>query len=82
VDATLTTKGRITIPKAIRNHLCVKPGDRLKFFVHPNGSVVILPTVPASRLRGIVPGLGQPVTIEEMDEAILAGAAEEFLRDA
>lgn len=49
-----TIKGQATIPKAIREHLGLKLGDRVKFFVHPDGSVVLLPKLPASALRGIV----------------------------
>ncbi|MFI4997291.1 MAG: AbrB/MazE/SpoVT family DNA-binding domain-containing protein, partial [Hyphomicrobiales bacterium] len=39
MDAAITSKGQATIPKAIREHLRLKPGDRIKFFLHPNGSV-------------------------------------------
>ena len=54
MESAITVKGQATIPKAIREHLRLKPGDRVKFFVHPDGSVVLLPTLPASTLRGIV----------------------------
>jgi len=29
VDSAITTKGQATIPKAIREHLGLKPGDRV-----------------------------------------------------
>jgi antitoxin PrlF len=54
MESAITSKGQATIPKAIRDHLHLKPGDRVKFFVHPNGSVVILPKRPVATLRGIV----------------------------
>ena len=54
MESALTVKGQVTIPKAIRRHLRVKPRDRVRFFVHPDGSVVLLPKVPASALRGIL----------------------------
>jgi AbrB family looped-hinge helix DNA binding protein len=76
MESAITSKGQATIPKAIREHLRLKPGDRVKFFVHPDGSVVLLPKLPASALRGIVPPPKRPVTIEEMTEAAGAGAAE------
>ena len=76
MDSAITVKGQATIPKAIREHLRLKPGDRVKFFIHPDGTVVLLPTLPASSLRGMLKRRGQrPVTIEEMDEAITAGAS-------
>lgn len=76
MESTITSKGQATIPKAIREHLRLKPGDRVKFFVHPDGSVVILPKLPAAALRGIVKSRRQSVTVEEMREAAAAGATE------
>ena len=32
MDLAITAKGQATIPKAIRDHLGLKPGDRVKFF--------------------------------------------------
>lgn len=75
MDSAITSKGQATIPKAIREHLGLRPGDRVKFFVHPDGSVVLLPKLPAAALRGIVRSRRHPVTIEAMNEAIGAGAA-------
>jgi len=76
MEAALTIKGQATIPKPIREHLGLKPGDRVKFFVHPDGSVVLLPKRPASDLRGTVKGRRRPITIEEMNQAIAEGAAD------
>ena len=81
MDSAITIKGQATIPKAIREHLRLKPGDRVKFFIHPDGTVVMLPMLPASSLRGMLKRPGQrPVTIEEMDEAIAARASKRDLR--
>jgi AbrB family looped-hinge helix DNA binding protein len=74
MDSAITTKGQATIPKAIREHLGLKPGDRVKFFVHPNGSVVLLPKLPASALRGMLKSSRKGVTVEMMNEAIAEGA--------
>jgi antitoxin PrlF len=75
VESAITTKGQATIPKAIRDHLGLKSGDRVKFFLHPDGSVVLLPKRSASVLRGIVKPRRRRVSIEEMSEATAAGAA-------
>jgi antitoxin PrlF len=75
MESAITVKGQATIPKAIREHLGLKPGDRVKFFVHPDGSVVLLPKLPASALRGMVKRGRRPVTIEQMNEAVAEGAA-------
>ena len=77
MDSAITIKGQATIPKAIRDHLRLKPGDRVKFFVHPDGTVVLLPKLPAAALRGILKSKRtRPVTIPEMNEAVAAGATE------
>jgi antitoxin PrlF len=76
-QSALTSKGQATIPKAVREHLGVKPGDKIRFFIRGDGSVFILPVRPISSARGMFKRPGQrPVTIEEMDEAIAEGAAE------
>jgi antitoxin PrlF len=75
MDSAITSKGQATIPKAIRDHLRLKPGDRVKFFLHPDGSVVLLPKLPASALRGIVKPQRRRVTIEDMAEAVSAAAS-------
>ena len=54
MESAITVKGQATIPKPIREHLGLQPGDRVKFFVHPDGSVVLLPKISASAVRGIV----------------------------
>ena len=74
MDAAITAKGQITIPKSIRQHLRLKAGDRVKFFLHEDGSVALLPRRPVSDLRGIVGPRQTPVTIEEMTEAAASGS--------
>jgi antitoxin PrlF len=79
MESAITSKGQATIPKAVREHLKLRPGDRVKFFVHPDGSVVLLPRRPVSALRGMLKSRRKrPVAVEEMNEAIASGAAGEF----
>jgi len=40
---TLTSKGQTVIPKTIRDHLGLQPGDALDFVVQDNGDVMIRP---------------------------------------
>jgi hypothetical protein len=56
--------------------LKLKPGDKIRFFYHPDGSVAILPVLPVTALRGLVKPPSRSVTLEEMDDAIAKGAAE------
>jgi antitoxin PrlF len=80
MESAITSKGQATIPKAIRDYLRLKPGDRLKFFMHPDGTVVLLPKLPVTAVRGIVPHRGKSVSLEGMEEAIAAGATERTRR--
>lgn len=40
-EATVTSKGQITVPSALRQALGVTPGDRLRFVRTKDGSVLI-----------------------------------------
>ena len=40
-DATLTSKGQTTIPKAIRDSLGIKAGDRMTFTLMLDGRVIM-----------------------------------------
>ena len=73
MESALSIKGQATIPKLIREHLQLRPGDRIKFFLHPDGTVVILPKIPTSRLKGIVRS-HRRVSLEDLDAAIAEGA--------
>lgn len=76
MESAITVKGQATIPRAVREHLGLRPGDRVKFFMHPDGTVVLLPKLPAPALRGIVKSRRRrPVTTEEMNDAAREGAA-------
>lgn len=76
MESAITVKGQATIPKEIRQHLGLKPGDRLKFFVHPDGTVVLLPKLPARSLRGMLrTERRRSVTIAKMTEAVAEGAS-------
>jgi AbrB family looped-hinge helix DNA binding protein len=79
MEAKLSSKGQATIPKAVRERLQITPGDRFKFFFHPDG-VIILPRISTKRLKGSVPKLARSVTPEEVDQAIANGAQQRFRR--
>ena len=68
----LSSKGQTVIPKPIREHLGVGPGDEVDFIVRDDGEVVIRPaTIDVRELFGLLDRPGQkPVSIEEMKEAI------------
>lgn len=77
--ATLTSKGQTTIPKEIRDRLKLKPGDRLDFTFQADGSVRL--TARNLRIKDLYGILApsprkRPMTIEEMNEAIIDAAVE------
>lgn len=75
--AKMTSKGQTTIPREIRELLCLQPGDRIDFVVE-NGRVYLAPSnVDVRRLSGLLHKEGRkPVSLTEMEEAIVAGACE------
>jgi antitoxin PrlF len=75
--ATLTSKGRITIPKEIRDRLRLQTGHRLEFEIDKNGRVSLIPRNKDIRsLKGIMRSKRKaPVSVEEMNQAIAEGFA-------
>ncbi|MEE8271030.1 MAG: AbrB/MazE/SpoVT family DNA-binding domain-containing protein [Alphaproteobacteria bacterium] len=74
-SAKVTSKGQITLPKAIRDALGVGTGDRVEFLVEPDGTVtVVSATIDLADLKGCLPRPERPVSLEEMEAAIAAGA--------
>lgn len=76
--STLTSKGQVTIPKAIREAMGVRPGDRVRFTQREDGTVVVEPeTVDVRSLYGRFKRFAtRPVSVEEMNEAIVESAAD------
>lgn len=74
IESSITSKGQMTLPKKVREALSIEPGDRVRYVIEGE-RVRILPVRPISRLYGILPYQGPPVTLEDMDHAIAAGAS-------
>jgi AbrB family looped-hinge helix DNA binding protein len=78
--STLTSKGQVTIPKEVRDRMGLTEGDRLEFVFDEQGRLIVRPetTDPLGRLPGLLKHLApaQPVSIEEMREAVLRRARE------
>jgi AbrB family looped-hinge helix DNA binding protein len=53
-DATITSKGQVTIPKEIRERLDLDEGTKVEFVLDEDGSVTVRPKEPAmERLRDV-----------------------------
>lgn len=71
MQATITSKGQVTLPKPIRDRLHLKRGDRIDFVLEDDGCLRIAPvTASVTRLKGMLPKPDAPVTLEAMDAAI------------
>lgn len=69
--ATLTTKGQITIPVAVREALGVAAGDRVEFVEIASGRYeVIASTRSITALKGMFGKPARSVSIEEMNRVI------------
>ena len=76
-ESTVTSKGQTTLPKDVRKALRLQPGDKLRYILL-DGEVRILRARPVLDLAGALKRPGQErVTLDEMDEAIAAGAADQ-----
>jgi antitoxin PrlF len=75
MNATVTSKGQVTIPVEARKELRIRPGTKLEFVIKDNGRLEIIPLVGSVRsLKGAVPKPYKTLTVKEMDEAIADGA--------
>ena len=76
--ATLTSKGQVTIPVAVRNATGLAPGSRMDFVVVDDETIIVHTRVPAlADLFGSLGSSGVKVDLDDMDEAIgqaMAGA--------
>jgi len=70
--STLTSKGQITLPKRIREHLRVQVGDVVDFVIGADGEVRVMSgDVDVAQLRGLLRRPGRTaVSLDQMDAAI------------
>jgi AbrB family looped-hinge helix DNA binding protein len=71
-SATLTSKGRVTIPAIVRSKLGPGTGDRIEFIM--NGTSGQYEVVPATKsveaLKGLIAKPSRPVSVDDMNAAI------------
>jgi AbrB family looped-hinge helix DNA binding protein len=76
ITATITTKGQITIPVAVREALGVTPGDKVQFVeIEPGRYEFLAATHSVTELKGMFGKPRKRVTIEAMNAAIAARGA-------
>lgn len=72
MQSTVSSKGRITIPKVVREHLALKAGDRVYFSIREDGTVILkVRNKPIERLFGMLAHKApqRSISIEEMNPA-------------
>lgn len=82
MQVTLTSKGQLTLPKAVRDALGLKPGHRLEVEILPDDlrtrpirldSLAVTKVLPPPRIR-------RPLWQRALEEAIRQAAVEWFKR--
>lgn len=75
-ESTITVKGQTTLPRDVRAALGLASGDRVRYVIL-DGEVRIVKARSVKELRGILARPDrQPVSLDEMDEAIAGGAVD------
>lgn len=74
IESAVTSRGRTTLPKAVRKALGVVPGNRVRYVILDDNQVRMLPVRPLARLFGAYEHEGPPVTLHDMERAISDGA--------
>lgn len=80
-EGSVSPKGQVTIPTAIRKELGIKPGDRVAISLKANEVTIRRLPSPLDASYQAVPALRRPISLEEMEaiiaeEAALAALAE------
>ena len=70
--ATVSDKGQVTLPKALRDRLGIRPGSRLAFRIAADGSLNVQVLATGSNaLLGLLAKPGESArSLDEMDAAI------------
>ena len=73
--AVITSKGQVTIPAEVRRRLGIDSGDRIEFVELETGGFAIRTAIDDVRsLKGFLGKPSKPVSVEDMNQAILARA--------
>lgn len=63
-DAKVTSKGQVTIPKAVRDRLGIRTGDYLRFMVDEKGVVRVEPLDAEGRPRSLAGWLNDRIAVD------------------
>lgn len=78
---TLTSKGQTTIPKAVREALKLKPGDKINYLVRGSQVLMFAKNLPVQALRGMLARPGQEaLELDRIDDMIAEAILEKDAR--
>ena len=74
MQTTLTSKGQMTLPSAVRARLGLEAGDRLLVTVQDDDTIILKrrPAAVVTSVRGLLSRPKRALTVEEMDAGIAA----------
>jgi antitoxin PrlF len=75
-ESKITAAGQTTIPAVIRQHLELRAGDKLRYFIEGERVLLVPARKSLKRLKGRLPKPAKTVTTEEMNDAITSAACE------
>jgi len=79
-EATVTSKGQVTLPKEVRERLRLHEGDKVRFTLEDGEQISVARAELSVRdLFGILGKPRRSATLEEMDQAVRRHAVERYL---
>lgn len=74
MQTTLTSKGQMTLPSAVRARLGLEAGDRLLVTVVDDDTIVLKrpASTPVKALRGLLARPERALSVQEMDAGVAA----------
>lgn len=73
--ATVSSKGQVVIPSEVRRRLGLTQGSVLRFVLEGDSVRLFAASGDIRKLKGRLPAPPQPVSLQDMDDAITQGRA-------
>ncbi|MBX2817689.1 MAG: type II toxin-antitoxin system PrlF family antitoxin [Saprospiraceae bacterium] len=81
MTSRLSSKGQLTIPKKVREHLKLKQGDKIGFKIDHKGRVIMqIKNRSIFELWDIIPKTDRTYSIDDINEAIEQGWTDRWHR--
>ncbi len=77
LTSTMTQKGQVTIPAALRAQLELQPGDKVAFYVHNHEIVLAKKKEKISSSFGLLT-VNKKVSLQDIEQAISQGPVDDY----